>query len=198
MNAATNITPMPAPPVRMVPCPARCNNGVDYISDGHWDPDVEPVTCEECGGLGDVPEDHVARYVYPQHADDPEGKGESERGNVGAPFSPQLIDDEPRCAACTSTKLRFVSITSREPYGEQFTDEGYRCLECGTVTMETTEPRDHTASEDLIGELIRSIALAQHLNPDPAYRLGLILATRKLPVRKPPSRIKVEAEKGAA
>jgi len=181
MNAA-KITTMPAPPVRMVPCPARCNDGVAYVSDGPWDENVQPVTCEICGGLGYLDSDS-------------EGMSERERETVGLSFTPgvsslpAILADPDSCPRCLSTELRYIAIESKEPHQELFRDEGWRCTNCGTVIMRQDEPQTST---DILGDLMRSLALAKNL--DPAFRLGIALS---IP-RKPAARIAVEAEKGAA
>ncbi len=153
--ATLKVLPMPEPGIR---CPECRGRGITYISQGPWDPDVIPVTCDECGGRGFIP-------VPP----DPE------------PPAARLAEAEPCCAACgaSAEDSTFVSITSREPHGEQFTDEGYRCAGCGTITMAKADPAP-TAAKNLISELMRSLVVARNL--DPAFRAGLIMATPRKPV----------------
>ena len=78
------------------------------------------------------------------------------------------------CEMCGSDQLRFVAVESREPHGEMHRHEGYRCLNCGATQMSAPESSRSRSSEDLIGDLMRSIVIARNL--DPKFRLGVALA----------------------
>jgi hypothetical protein len=156
----------PAPPPNTRECPECRGRGISYQSQGPHDPDVEPITCETCAGRGFV--------LLP-----PDDEAE--------------LDDPSECPACGRDDLRFVAIESREPHGERFRDEGWRCTNCGTFIMRQAEPIRSRTSEDILGDLLRSLVLAKNL--DPAFRLGIALS---IP-RKPAGRVDGQgAEKGAA
>src|SRR5579884_4284371 len=112
--------------------------------------DVTPGTCESCLGQGKIVRS-VSRI--------PHGEG---------------------CSNCGSKNVRFVSIQSTEPHGETFTDEGYKCFECGNVQMDTVSDisKQYPTTADVVNELNRSLNLIRSLNPahDPPFRFGRQLA----------------------
>src|ERR1017187_6381306 len=102
--------------------------------------DTKPETeCPACHGRGIAYNSLSSRddNVYPETCEECNGTGRRE-----------IPRDS--CEACGSDELRFVSITSREPYGQTFTDEGWRCAKCGVVSMRPVAPP--IQSNDLIGD----------------------------------------------
>lgn len=127
--------------------------------------------CFACHGTGHV---HAGSKHDPEY--DPETCLEC--GGTGQ----QTIDaDRDACPQCGKGELRYIAITSREPHGETFTDEGWKCLACGATIMDTAERPSRTSS-DLIGDLMRSLCLAKNL--DPAFRMGVALAPKRRRVAK--------------
>lgn len=76
------------------------------------------------------------------------------------------------CEMCGSDQLRYYAVESREPHGESFFDEGYRCLKCGATQMAPVEA-PKPKSDDLMRDLLRSIVIAKGLHP--AFRMGVAL-----------------------
>lgn len=154
-------------------CPVCQGRGETYAGQNRHDPNVELEVCWYCEG----------KRIVPDGPEDP----------ASAPWAPEREDPDD-CPKCGSVDLRYISITSKEPHGEQFTDEGWRCTRCGTIVMHQEEPKRNYSSGNLLNELMRSLVLAKNL--DPAFRLGIALSIPRKPagsVTGPES-----SEKGAA